>query len=121
MTGLATDERGYIAVDRQLRSRSHPEVFGGGDIVTLIDDPHPKSGVFAVRHGPILAANLRAALQEDAAAMRAYVPQQHALSLIGAGNKYAVASWGRWSVSGNWVWAWKDRIDRRFIARYKVT
>lgn len=118
--GLTTDGHGYIAVDRQLRSQSHPEVFGGGDIVTLIDDPHPKSGVFAVRHGPILAANLRSALLEDTAAMRAYVPQQRALSLISAGNKYAVASWDRWSVSGRWVWAWKDRIDRRFVARYSA-
>jgi selenide, water dikinase len=116
-SGIATDSRGFIAVDRHLRSLSNAGIFGGGDVVSAGHSPHPKSGVYAVRHGPVLAANLRAAL--DGSALRSYLPQRNALSLISAGDRYAVASWNRWSVTGNWVWSWKDRIDRAFVARYR--
>jgi selenide,water dikinase len=115
-SGIATDSRGFIAVDRHLRSLSNAEIFGGGDIVSMGSSLHPKSGVYAVRHGPVLAANLRAALRGSA--LRPYIPQRNALSLISAGGRYAVASWNRWSVAGNWVWNWKDRIDSAFVARY---
>jgi hypothetical protein len=35
------------------------------------------------------------------------------------GAQRAVASWGRWSVQGRWVWRWKDHTDRKFVARYR--
>lgn len=114
--GLAVDAHGFVAIDPCLRSLSHRAVFGGGDIVTLSAQPHPKSGVYAVRHGPVLAANLHAAIRGGA--LRAFTPQRHALSLISEGEKSAVASWARWSLAGNWVWNWKDRIDRGFVAKY---
>ncbi|MNC93710.1 Pyridine nucleotide-disulfide oxidoreductase [compost metagenome] len=56
-SGLATDERGFVLVDEQLRSVSHPEVFAAGDCATLRHAPHAKSGVYAVRHGEVLAQN----------------------------------------------------------------
>jgi pyridine nucleotide-disulfide oxidoreductase family protein len=119
ISGLATDGRGFVAVDDHLRSLSHPEIFGGGDIVTLSGHPHPKSGVYAVRHGPVLAANLRAVLRGKP--MRTYTPQRNNLSLLSAGDRYAVAWWNGWSVAGNWVWSWKNHIDRGFIAKYNGT
>jgi len=65
----------------------------------------------------VLSRNLRAAL--TGGTLAAYVPQTRALALISTGDRYAVASWGPLSVAGRWVWRWKDRIDRRFMARYR--
>ena len=115
-SGLALDERGFVATGPTLQSASHPEVFAVGDVATRRDAPHPKSGVYAVRAGPPLALNLKRALAGQA--LQPYMPQRRTLYLLSTGPKHAVASWGRWSTSGRWVWWWKDHIDRRFIARY---
>jgi NADH dehydrogenase FAD-containing subunit len=79
-------------------------------------EPRPKSGVYAVRAGPPLAANLRAAL--EGRPLAPYRPQPRALALIGTGGKHAVGLWGPLSWQGRWVWTWKDRIDRAFVARF---
>ena len=110
-SGLSTDAAGFVLVDRRLCSVSHPEVFAAGDCASLRDAPHPKSGVFSVRHGPVLAENL-------AGGSRAYAPQRRQLALLTCGARYAIASWGALSAEGAWAWRWKDRIDRRWIAGF---
>jgi NADH dehydrogenase FAD-containing subunit len=115
-SGLALDARGFIATGPTLQSSSHAEVFAAGDVATRVDAPHPKSGVFAVRAGPPLAANLRNALQ--GLPLQTYAPQRRTLYLLSCGERRAIASWGAWTAEGAWVWRWKDRIDRAFVARY---
>lgn len=115
-SGLALDERGFVATGATLQSTSHAEVFAAGDVASRVDAPHPKSGVYAVRAGPPLALNLRRAV--GGGALQPYLPQRRTLYLLSTGRKHAVASWGHWSATGRWVWWWKDRIDRGFIARY---
>ncbi len=117
-SGFATDPRGFVAVSDTLQSPSHPEVFAAGDCAAIIGDSSPKSGVIAVRQGPILAGNLRRALVGELP--EPFRAPARALALISCGDRYAVAAWGRLAVEGAWVWRWKDHIDRRFVERYRL-
>ncbi len=114
--GLQCDEAGFVAVDGNLKSPTHPFVFAAGDCASQIDAPRPKSGVFAVRQGPALASNLRRAAHAEP--LRRYRPQRNALALISTGDRHAIASRGPLVVEGDWVWRWKNGIDRRFVAQY---
>jgi selenide,water dikinase len=116
-SGLACDVRGFMRMDEYLRSVSHPFVFGAGDCAAQDAHPRAKSGVYAVRQGPPLATNLRRVARGEAPV--AFVPQRAALALISTGGRHAIASRGRFAVEGDWVWRWKDRIDRGFMAKYR--
>ena len=116
-TGLALDERGFLAVDECLRAPGEPRIFAAGDVATMLGHAREKAGVYAVRHGPPLAANLRRALAGRR--LRRAVPQARALALIGTGDRHAVASRGPFAAYGRAWWRLKDWIDRRWIARYR--
>ena len=115
-TGLASTQEGFARVDRHLRSTSHATVFAAGDIAVIDGIDLLRSGVYAVRQGPILAENLRRTLSRQRT--RRFRPQRRFLNLIATGPKHAVASRGVLSASGNWVWRWKNWVDRRFMDRY---
>lgn len=116
MSKLMLDKAGFISVDGQQRSLSHPNVFAAGDVCARQDRAVERSGVHAVRAGPILSANLMAALKNGA--MKTYRPRSRSLYLLACAPQYAIASWGPFSAKGKWVWRWKDWIDRRFIERF---
>lgn len=115
--GLTVGESGFIRVDEGLRSLSHPQVHAVGDCAEWAD-PLPKAGVYAVRMGPVLSHNLRAALGTGDAV--GYVPQRRVLALLATADGSAIASWGPLALRGRWVWRLKDRIDRRFLQRFAV-
>ena len=116
-SGLSLDAQGFIAVNALQRSTSHPQVFATGDVSTRVDQPLARSGVYAVRAGPALATNLVAAVAGRP--LKEHMPPLKTLNLISCGNKQAIASWGSFSAQGRWVWWLKDRIDRRFVAKFR--
>jgi pyridine nucleotide-disulfide oxidoreductase family protein len=118
-SGLALDEAGYVLVDASHRSVSHASVFAAGDVCARPDSPLARSGVYAVRAGPVLANNLLATLAGEP--LRLYHPRRRSLYLLATGPRHAVASWGAVGFSGRWVWRLKDSIDRRFISMNSVT
>ncbi len=117
-SGLALDARGFVAVLPTLQSTSHPMVFAAGDCATVLAHLRPKAGVYAVRQGPPLAANLGRALRGQAP--RDFRPQRRALFLLNGADGTAVASYGPLAARGDWAWRWKKWIDLRWMARLKA-
>ncbi|PKQ01070.1 MAG: pyridine nucleotide-disulfide oxidoreductase [Alphaproteobacteria bacterium HGW-Alphaproteobacteria-13] len=115
-SGLACNENGFVAVGADMRSSSHDFVLAAGDIIDRIDRNLERSGVHAVKAGPVLAANLRAVV--GGTELRQYQPRRRTLYLLALGDKRAILSWGRIVAIGNWVWRIKDWIDRSFVGRY---
>ena len=80
--GVETDDRGWIRVNRNLQSVSNPSVFAAGDCCA-IEDPEfnspPKAGVYAVRSGPVLVANLVNYLKKET--LTPYIPQGEAQNI----------------------------------------
>jgi selenide, water dikinase len=121
VSGLTTDAAGFLLVDSTLRSVSDPAIFAAGDAATLRPFPAtPKSGVYAVRQGPILARNLGLALTGGGSErFQHYRPQRRSLVLINTGDGRAIFSYGPIALTGRWVMRLKDRIDRGFMRRFQ--
>ncbi|TNH14212.1 FAD-dependent oxidoreductase [Halomonas sp. BL6] len=115
-TALPLDEKGFISVDEALQVTGQRGIFAAGDCAALRSSPLPKAGVYAVRMGPVLAENLRAACHGKQ--LTPWQPPRRVLALIGTGDSHAIASRGSIGFSGRWVWQWKQRIDARFLARF---
>ena len=115
-TGLALNVEGFLAVNAMLQSANDPDVFAAGDCAAL-PSPREKAGVYAVRAGPALAANLRRHVHGEP--LQAWRPQRRHLALISTGERYAIGSRGVFKVEGAWVWTLKDWIDRRWMQQYR--
>lgn len=115
-TGLAHRE-GFITVNSALQS-SDPHIFAVGDCADMAFAPRPKAGVYAVRQAPVLVQNLRAALRETGGG-RAYHPQKDYLKLISLGGKSALGDRFGLTFAGPWVWRWKNRIDQKFMLKFR--
>ncbi|QCO57474.1 selenide, water dikinase SelD (plasmid) [Pseudorhodobacter turbinis] len=114
-TGLAL-HKGFVTISPTLQS-SDPSIFAVGDCAHMGFAPRPKAGVFAVRQAPILYHNLRASL--SGVPLRRYHPQRDYLKLISMGEQRAVADKLGLRLEGAWLWRWKDRIDRKFMAKFE--
>jgi selenide, water dikinase len=116
-SGLALDSGGFLAVTPTLQVANDLDIFAAGDCAGLVETPREKAGVYAVRAGPPLAANL--ARRARGEALRRWRPQRRHLALISTGERYAVASLGPLHAEGAWLWTVKDWIDRRWMGMYR--
>src|SRR5919109_4223753 len=117
-TGLPLDQRGFLKVEDTLQVAGSSEVFAAGDTIAFAARELPKSGVYAVRAGPVLADNMRRSL--TGRPLRPFRPQREALYLVSTGDRYALGTRNGLVFEGGWVWRWKDWIDRRFMTRFNV-
>lgn len=115
-SGLGCDEQGFVLVAPTLQSYTHPTIFAAGDCASLAGAR--KSGVYAVRQGPVLAANLGAALR--GLPLKRYRPQRHSLALLATGDGGALLDWYGHSAGGQLYGRWKDWLDKGFIRRHSL-
>jgi selenide,water dikinase len=96
-----------------MQSTSHPNIFAGGDCVTMEtyaeENFPPKAGVYAVRAGPFIGQNVARFLTGQE--LLKYVPQREFLSLLMLGDGTAIGTKFGITFSGKWVWKMKDYID----------
>ena len=122
-SGLPVDPTsGRVLTESSLRVQGHPQLFACGDCGLIAAAPRPASGVWAVRAAPVLAVNLRRSLADPGQPLRRWRPQPFALQLLAdggasAGQPRALACYGPLALGPSpWIWRWKDRLDRRFMA-----
>jgi selenide,water dikinase len=104
-----------------MQSTSYPNVFAGGDCVTMetyADKKFPpKAGVYAVRQGPIIAQNLANSITGKP--LIKYVPQSGFLALLMTGDGKAIGTKFGIAFAGKWVWKMKDFIDAGFMKLFQ--
>lgn len=116
-TGLPSDDGGFVQTTLAMACIDDPAVFAVGDCATVVDDPVPKAGVFAVRQGPSLTENIRRRVRGEP--VLPHRTDKAYLTILMTGDGSAIAGRGDWfAVEGGWVWTWKDWIDRRFMRRF---
>jgi len=118
--GLPAGERGRVLTGPSLQVVDQPRLFASGDCAVIAGAERPPSGVWAVRAAPVLATNLQRAIAGRP--LRRWRPQRRALQLLGdggvSGSPRAIALWGPLALGpSRWLWRWKERIDRGFMAR----
>lgn len=117
-SGIPTGPDGGLLVNSSLQSVVHPEMFGGGDCVSLEGRPLAKVGVYAVRQNPILYYNLLAALEGKD--MKAFMPQKDYMLIFNMGNDRGILWKKNFLWEGRLAFLFKDYIDRKFMRKFQV-
>lgn len=115
--GLPLAPDGSLSVNRFLQSTGSASVFGGGDCIAFEGAPLARVGVYAVRQGPLLHANLRAYL--DGCPLAPFTPQKRFLQILNLGDGTGVLVRGKIVRHGTLPWLLKDLIDRRFVRSFQ--
>ena len=115
---LPKDPRGFLLTRDTLQSTGAASVFAVGDSGSLEGASTPKAGVYAVRQGPVLWNNVRAFVRGEP--LSRYEPQHDFLRLLNTGDGKALMDYKGWSAHARWCWRFKDYLDSRFMARYRV-
>jgi NADH dehydrogenase FAD-containing subunit len=118
-SGLPTGVDGGLLVNTYLQSVAYPNIFGGGDCISLEGHPLAKVGVYAVRQNPILCHNLLASL--EGGKMMPFEPQKHFLLIFNMGDGQGILWKKDWAWESRLAFLLKDYIDRKFMRKFQVS
>jgi len=118
-SGLACDNAGFPRINEHLQSISHPFVFAAPQYATVDTEREAQSLPFSRRAARTMAANL-ARYASDRTLAR-YRARGHPFVVIPVDEKRAIASTPPLVAEGEWVWRLKQRIDRRFVTRFRLS
>jgi NADH dehydrogenase FAD-containing subunit len=118
-SGLPTGGDGGLLVNDFLQGLRHPELFGGGDCISLEGTPLARVGVYAVRQNLILHRNLLAFL--EGRPLRRFDPGGAYLTILNMGDGRGIFVRKEFLWEGPFVFRLKDFIDRRFMRKFQVS
>ncbi|WP_254434211.1 FAD-dependent oxidoreductase [Halobacillus sp. Marseille-Q1614] len=117
-SSLQVDKRGFALVQDTLQFEDYDFMFGAGDCVTMSSHPDlDKSGVYAVKQGPVLFENLLNFVK--GAPLQPFKPQKQALYILSTGNKKGLFLYGKLKNHSFSAWKLKNKIDESFIRKYQ--
>lgn len=116
-SNLPVNKDGFLQVDRFLQVEGFQNLFAAGDCIDFTPSPLPKAGVYAVRQGPVLAANLERRVRGQTK-LQTFTPQRSFLTILTTGPGTAIATKYGLSLNGQFAWRLKDYIDRQFMKRF---
>ncbi len=116
-SGIVTAGNGSLVVNSYLHSRSHPNIFGGGDCITLDAMRLDMVGVYAVRQAPIIFHNIRARIRGES--LKEFVPQKKYLQILNLGDDNGLLVYNPFVMKGPWAFRLKGFIDKRFISLFR--
>jgi NADH dehydrogenase FAD-containing subunit len=118
-SGIPVGTDGGLLVNANLQSVAHPDIFGGGDCISLEWNPLAKVGVYAVRQNPVLYHNLLAVLKGEK--IETFKPQRDFLLILNMGNGKGIFWKQKWIWEGRLAFLLKDYIDRKFMRSFQVS
>lgn len=118
-SGIPVGEDGGMSVNGYLQSTAYPQLFGGGDCISLKKRPVAKVGVHAVRQNPILLHNLDVAL--NGGEMKPFIPNPNYMLILNMGNGRGIMWKKSLVLNGGFAFRLKNYIDLRFMKRFQVS
>ena len=118
-SGLPTGEDGGLLVNDRLQCVDHPELFGGGDCISLAGSPLARVGVYAVRQNRPLHRNLLAFL--EGRSLQRFDPGGDYLLILNLGGRRGLFRRKGIVWSGRLAFRLKDYLDRRFMRKFQVS
>lgn len=118
-SGLPTGEDGGLLVNDFLQCVGHPELFGGGDCISLAGSPLPRVGVYAVRQNRLLHRNLLAFL--EGRPLQRFDPGGDHILILNLGGRRGLFRRKEIVWSGRLAFRLKHFLDTRFMRKFQVS
>ena len=112
-------EDGGLLVNEYLQCIGPPELFGGGDCVSLAGSPLARVGVFAVRQNRPLHRNLSAFL--EGRPLQRFDPGGDYLLILNLGDRMGLFRRKGIVRSGRLAFQLKNYLDTRFMGKFQVS